>query len=612
MRLSDPIQSPGPGGAFGQPRKTEEKGMSREGFEHLPWMTYEEGLEKAEAENKILILMLTVSWCRFCQEMEKQTFGDPRVQNALKEHFVLCQVDADRNPDLDQQFNMGGWPSIAFISPNEDLIAGDTYLSPEELLPLLPQIWSFYQRNKEELKRGESFTKMVKEQPLATGPIEETLGKELVESVTASMLDKFDHSYGGWGEGQKFPHTESLDFAMIQYSKTGDPRMREVVTLTLDSMIEGGIHDAIDGGFFRFSKTRDWRVPNFEKVLDNNAQRLRCLIEAWQLFEKPSYKKAAEGVIRWMTETMLDPTTGSFFGSQRDDPEYYILGPEERKNAPKPTIDRTVYTNWNAMAVNALFKASVALDRPELSKIAENCLNFLLKELYSEKEGMYHYWDGTYHLPGLLTDQAYCIQALVQASQFLGNADLLLPAERLGEILVETHRSPSGGFFDHSAVIRNRGNSPRRNRSILENSVLAEALTRLAVLSRREEFRELALEIIQSFAGDHKQYGYFVAGFARAVDLILYPPLVVTIVGDRESASAKKLRIAAQKNYIPSRIVQMLDPKFDPILLSRSGLQSSEKARAYLSLERQTLGVYEDPTELVNKMKEVERERGDQ
>jgi uncharacterized protein YyaL (SSP411 family) len=595
---------------FGSTRETEEKGMSKEDSEHLHWMAYEEGLEKAEAEDKILLLMLTVSWCRFCQEMEEITFGDPRVREALKDHFVLCKADADRHPDLDQRFNMGGWPSIAFISPTEDLIAGDTYLSPEELLPLLPQIWRFYQRNKQEIKGGQAFTKSSDEESPVTGPLEEALGKELVETVVASMLEKFDHSYGGWGEGQKFPHTESLDFAMIQFSKTGDPRMREVVTLTLDQMIEGGIHDAIDGGFFRFSKTRDWRVPNFEKVLDNNAQRLRCLIEAWQLFGKPAYKKAAQGVIRWMTETMLDPETGGFFGSQRDEPDYYTLGPEERKHAPKPAIDHTIYANWNAMAVNALFKASVALDRPELSRIAERCLNFLLKELYSEKDGMYHYWDGTYHLPGLLTDQAYCIQTLIQASQFLGNSDLLLPAERLGEILVETHRSPSGGFYDHSAVIRNRGHAPRRNRSILENSVLAEALTRLALLSRREEFRELALEIIQSFAADHKQYGYFVAGFARAVDLILYPPLVVTIVGDRESASAKKLRIAAQKSYIPSRIVQMLDPKFDPILLARSGLKATEKAKAYLSLERQTLGVFEDPEALVNTMKKVQRERG--
>lgn len=583
--------------------------MSREEREHLPWMTYEEGLEKAASEDKILLLMLSVSWCRFCQEIKEKTFGDPKVREALQEHFVLCEADADRHPDLDQRFNMGGWPSIAFISPTEDLIAGETYLTPEELLPLLPQIWSFYQRNKEEIKSGQAFTKGGEEEPAHPGPLEESLGKELVDAVVASMLDKFDHSYGGWGEGQKFPHTESLDFAMIQFSKTGDPRMKEVVTLTLDQVIEGGIHDPIDGGFFRFSKTRDWRVPNFEKVLDNNAQRLRCLIEAWQLFGKPAYKKAAEGVIRWMTETMLDPETGAFFGSQRDEPDYYSLGPEERKRAEKPAIDHTIYANWNAMAVNALFKASVALDRPELSRIAERCLNFLLKELYSEKEGMYHYWDGTYHLPGLLTDQAYCIQTLIQASQFLGNSDLLLPAERLAEILVETHRSPSGGFYDHSAVIRNRGHVPRRNRSILENSVLAEALTRLAVLSRREEFRELAVEIIQSFAADHKQYGYFVAGFARAVDLLLYPPLVVTIVGDRQSIEAKKLRIAAQKSYIPSRIVQMLDPKFDPILLQRSGIKPSEKAKAYLTLERQTLGVFENPDALADKMKQVEQER---
>jgi uncharacterized protein YyaL (SSP411 family) len=396
---------------------------------------------------------------------------------------------------------------------------------------------------------------------------------------------------------------------MVQYAKTGDERLKEVVTLTLDHMAAGGIHDSVEGGFFRFSTTRDWRIPHCEKVLDGNALRLRNFLEAWQLFGKPIYKETAEGIVRWLTQTMRDPETGCFFGSQGDDPHYYTLDAEHRRRREPPRLDRTIYTNWNAMAISSLLRASVILERDDLREVAMQALAFLRDNLYSRREGMYHYWDGTYHLPGVLSDQAYMIQALVIASQFSGDADLLLPAEHLAELLLKTHRAAGGGFYDLSEAIRAQGALRRRNRSILENAVLAEALTRLSYLSRRDELREIARQTLLAFTQDYKEYGYFVAGYARAVDLFLYEPMVVTIVGDRSSERARSLRLAAQQTYVPSRIVQALDPAHDPILLGRSGLPTEPSPRAYLSVGRTNYGHFDEPALLARRMREVEAAR---
>ena len=68
------------------------------------------------------------------------------------------------------------------------------------------------------------------------------------------------HRYGGWGNGPKFPHPEAIDFALVQVSKRNDDRMREVVTTTLDRLLESPLHDSVDSGFFRFSRTPDWRA----------------------------------------------------------------------------------------------------------------------------------------------------------------------------------------------------------------------------------------------------------------------------------------------------------------------------------------------------------------
>ncbi len=569
----------------------------------LEWAGWDEDpLKRAGEEDKIVLLFLGPAWCRYTKEMRESTFRDPKIIKAIQEDFIPVRVDADRRPDLDSRYNMGGWPSVAFLSPEGELIAGENFMTAQELLPLLGKVRTYYEKHREDIAAGIE----IRWKPGRTADRSDTvLDPGLADEVITSMLEKFDHRYGGWGTTQKFAHPESLDFALVQYSRTGDDRMAEVVKLTLTSMMEGGIHDPIDGGFFRYSTTPDWRVPHYEKVLDNNALRLSCFLEAYQVFGDTGYRKAAEGIVRWMGESMRDPETGGLFGSQGDSETYFGKDAEGRRRSEPPSLDKTIYTNWNAMAIFSLLKASVILERPQIREQAMEILGFLMDQLYSEREGMYHYWDGTYHLPGFLSDQAYMIRALIAASQWSGDADLLLPAERLADLLLEKHRAPGGGFFDLPESVHNRGALRKRNRSILENSVLAEALTRLAYLSHQDKYRTVAEETLLAFTSDYREYGYFVAGYARAVDLFLNKPLVVTIVGDRDSTLAQALRGAAQRSYVASRIVQSLDPAHDPILLERSGLEPTQRAKAWLSRGEESLGSFEDPDELAKRMAEA-------
>ena len=53
------------------------------------------------------------------------------------------------------------------------------------------------------------------------------------------------------------PHTRPcLAQSLRERALTTDQRMREVAKVTLDRMMEGAIHDPIDGGFFRFLPMR--------------------------------------------------------------------------------------------------------------------------------------------------------------------------------------------------------------------------------------------------------------------------------------------------------------------------------------------------------------------
>ena len=149
----------------------------------------------------------------------------------------------------------------------------------------------------------------------------------------------------------------------------------------------------------------------------------------------------------------------------------------------------------------------------------------------------------------------------------------------------------------------------RRNRSILDNAAMAESLVRLSYLARRPELHEEAVTALQAFTGDFREYGYYVAGYGRAVDLCFYEPLFVTVVGDRDSTEAAELRHAALSPYVPSRIVQTLDPDADPVLLGRSGLVASERPIAHLTVGRREQGTASTPQELLEAIQSVERHR---
>ncbi len=573
----------------------------------IRWQHFEPAtLKAAAAADRPVLMVITAPWCQYCRELLATSFADAQVVATVQEGFVPVLVDAERRPDVNQRYGTGGWPTIAWLTPDGELIAHENFLGADALRQKLERVRTAWRHDKQNIQRG--LKELWSHQSDRSAAPRGRLRREMVDDITDAIYEKFDHRHGGFGEGIKFPHPEALDFALVQVSKRDDERMREVVTLTLDRMMESPLHDIVEGGFFRFSRTPDWHTPHHEKMLDQNALVLRAYLEGYQVFGKDAYRTAAEGIVRWMLTTMCDEHTGAFAGSQDGAADYFVCDAKERSHRQVPPLDRTVYCNANALAVSALFKAAAVLGQPTWRDKAMGTLRFLLENLYDGQD-VFHYWDGTYHLPGMLSDQAHLVRALIDASQNTGDADLLLPAEAIAERTIARHKAPSGGFFDILHEPGNQGSMRRRNRSILDNATMAESLVRLSYLSRRPELYVEATQALESFANDYKEYGYYVAGYGRAVDLIFYEPLFLTIVGDRDATESVELRRTALSTYVPSRIVQMLDPRHDPVLLGRSGLQVEGKPVVYLTVGRTTRAVARTPEELLAAIETIESER---
>ncbi|MHB8781516.1 MAG: thioredoxin domain-containing protein, partial [Candidatus Geothermincolia bacterium] len=138
--------------------------------------------------------------------------------------------------------------------------------------------------------------------------------------------------------------------------------------LTLESMGDRGMYDQVEGGFFRYSVNRDYSVPHYEKMLEDNARLILVYLRAHGLTGDDYYRDKAAHAAAYVFKTLSDGSR-SFFGSQDADEAYYGKKPAARLLRP-PLVDRTMYTGLSALAARAFLKAGIILGKDEYLGLA--------------------------------------------------------------------------------------------------------------------------------------------------------------------------------------------------------------------------------------------------
>jgi len=570
----------------------------------ISWHEWEEETFRL-AQNLDVPILLSIGavWCHWCHVMDRATFSDREVAAYIDAHFVPIRVDNDKRPDINARYNMGGWPTVAFLTPKGDILTGGTYMPPAQFKSVMQQVSEYYQQNKETLEqrsqqprreRGERQTaraQRVKETtPAGAGRTPEAasqvaageLDRSIEETVFWSAAAQFDPDLGGFGEAPKFPQTEAIELAMERYARTGEPKALEIVTVTLRAMAQGGIYDREMGGFFRYSTTQDWSVPHFEKMLEDNAKLLTAFLHAYQITGEAFFRETAQGIVSYVEGTLHDRQLGYFFGSQDADEDYYALSRNEREKRPAPYVDTVAYTAWNAMMASAYLEAAVNLEQPELAMSALTTLNFLWKECWLPGQGMCHYWDGEAHLPGLLVDQAWMAYGLLHAYEYTAEEDYLLRAQEILQWVHSHLATQAGSFLDRPQDPAALGRLAETHTSIAENAIAAEALLRLSRLSGQDVYTDWARQALGAFARDCGRYGLFAAGYALAVQHLLHEPLRLVVVGSAEEAKTRELLRSAWRAYAPNRTLLAVDPLWESERLQALGYPPEPAPAAYV------------------------------
>ena len=165
--------------------------------------------------------------------------------------------------------------------------------------------------------------------------------------------------------------------------------------------------------------------------------------------------------------------------------------------------------------------------------------------------------------------------------------------------------SENGGFFDVWDESEGLGRLKDRQKSIQDNTVCAEVFLRLGTLLRDDAHVATARRTLEAFAGVWPHMGYFASGYARWVDTALNHPAEVNIVGTPETAH--RLHQAALHLDVPSRVVQVLEPKRDSARLEAMFLPPEPAPAAYACYGTMCSPPVTDPAALLESVRAMQQ-----
>lgn len=309
--------------------------------------------------------------------MERESFESAEVARLLNNNFIPIKIDREERPDVDAIYmnyvqattGSGGWPLNVFITPDLEPVFGGTYWpGPNnsmtavgtavagtvgflDILKKMKDVWTLQEgRCRESAKEITRQLKNFAEegvhshgQQVGEKTEREGLEIELLEEAYHHFSKKYDKINGGFSRAPKFPTPANLSFLLRlgQWPQTvkdviGEEECSDasaMVVATLRKMARGGIRDQIGYGFSRYSVTKDWSLPHFEKMLYDQPQLLDVYLDSFLITRDPEMLGAVYDIATYLTNPPINAPNGGFFSAEDADSYPSTKATEKREGA---------------------------------------------------------------------------------------------------------------------------------------------------------------------------------------------------------------------------------------------------------------------------------------
>jgi uncharacterized protein YyaL (SSP411 family) len=431
----------------------------------VSWYSWgDEAFDTARRLHRPVLLSVGYSTCHWCHVMEEQSFEDEKIARFMNENYVAIKVDREERPDVDAIYmnavqmltGSGGWPMTVAATPDRKPFFGGTYFPPAEFLNLLGELRKAYDSEPDRVTQAaEQITRRV-QQNMSQIAAQGRPDASALTRAADSYRSRFDGEWGGVKARMKFPSSLPVRFLLRVYRRTHQEDLLRMVTVTLDRMAAGGMHDQVGGGFHRYSTDPQWLVPHFEKMLYDNALLAMAYLEGYQATGEKRYAGIVREILLYAERDMTS-SEGAFYSAtdadspgptgRREEGWFFTWTPEEIREVVDPRRTR-IAEAWFGVSQKGNFEGRNILHTPKpLAEVAK-ALGMPQEQVRTAiEESRDILYEARRQRPPPLRDEkiltswnGLMISAFARAALVLGNERYAQRAGRAAEFLLEKVR----------------------------------------------------------------------------------------------------------------------------------------------------------------------------
>jgi len=230
----------------------------------------------------------------------------------------------------------------------------------------------------------------------------------------------------------------------------------------------------------------------------------------------------------------------------------------------RPGLDDKVLADWNGLMIAALAQAGVVFGQADWLALAQRAFAFVERDMTAPDGRLFHSWRaGQARHPSSVDDYANLCRAALALHEATQDKGYLAAAQNWIGVLDRHYADAAGGgyFFaaDDTPGLIARAKTAADAAVPAGNGTLVGVLTRLAILTGDDTYRQRADAIIRAFAGELARNFFRLATLINNAELA-QKPVQIVLVGTPEDPALAALRGAVYAVSLPRRVVQIIPP----------------------------------------------------
>jgi uncharacterized protein len=220
---------------------------------------------------------------------------------------------------------------------------------------------------------------------------------------------------------------------------------------------------------------------------------------------------------------------------------------DARAGRVRPGLDDKVLADWNGLMIAALVNSAIILEEPSWVAMARRAFDFIARSMIKDGRLGHSWRDGKLLYPGLASDFAAMIRAALALYEATGERTFLDRAVTWQEAF-DAHYADrdTGGYYlsaDDASDLLLRPHSTSDDATPNPNSVAAQNLVRLAVLTGQDRWRAKADRLIENILSAAERNLFSHVALLNALDLRLRAAEIIATGPKAEDFAQSALKL---------------------------------------------------------------------